>query len=71
MLPGGRYAALRFQGLPEEINDAWTRLMRDWLPASGFQFDSRPAFEYYAPDMAFDEKTSAFECDICIPIAPL
>lgn len=71
VLPGGRYASLRFQGLPAEINDAWTRLMRDWLPASGFQFDSRPAFEYYGPGMAFDEKTGAFECDICIPIAPL
>lgn len=71
VLPGGRYASMKFQGLPDEINDAWTRLMRDWLPSSGFQFDNRPAFEYYAPAMAFDAKTLAFECDICIPIAPL
>lgn len=71
VVPGGRYAAMKFKGLPAEINTAWTRLMRDWLPASGFQFDSRPAFEHYPPDGAFDPKTGAFECNICIPIAPL
>lgn len=71
VLPGGRYAAMKFHGLPAEINGAWTRLLRDWLPASGFQFDNRPAFEYYPARGAFDEKTGAFECDICIPIAPL
>jgi len=71
VLPGGRYAAMKFYGVPPEINAAWTRLLRDWLPASGFQFDGRPAFELYSPCGAFDEKTGAFECDICIPIAPL
>lgn len=71
VLPGGRYASMKFQGQPWEINDAWTRLLRDWLPASGFQFDNRLAFEYYPPCNAFDENTSAFACDICIPIAPL
>lgn len=71
VLPGGRYAAMKFKGLPQEINEAWARVLRDWLPASGFQIDNRPAFEYYPPCGAFDEKTGAFECDICIPIAPL
>ncbi|WP_208507556.1 GyrI-like domain-containing protein [Variovorax sp.] len=71
VLPGGRYAALRFHGLPAEINTAWTRLLRDWLPGSGFQFDNRPAFEHYAASYAYDDNTHAFECDICIPIAPL
>lgn len=50
---------------------AWTHLLRDWLPGSGFQFDNRPAFEHYAASYAYDDNTHAFECDICIPIAPL
>lgn len=70
-LPGGRYAALSFYGRPAEINDAWTHLIGDWLPASGFQFDQRPAFEHYPPHGAFDPDTGAFTCDICIPVAPL
>ncbi len=45
--------------------------MRDWLPASGYQLESRPAFEYYAPDAAYDLATGEFVCDIVIPLAPL
>jgi AraC family transcriptional regulator len=70
-LPGGRYAALAYRGTPDGILPAWNALLRDWLPASGFQFDHRPAFEYYPVDNAYDAATGAFACQICIPIAPL
>ena len=70
-LPGGRYAALAYLGTPDGILQAWNALLRDWLPASGFQLDHRPAFEYYPVDNAYDPATGAFECWICIPIAPL
>jgi AraC family transcriptional regulator len=70
-LPGGRYAALPFTGKPEDIGEAWNALLRDWLPSSGFQFDNRPAFEHYPLGAAYDETTGVFECEICIPIAPL
>jgi AraC family transcriptional regulator len=45
--------------------------LRDWLPNSGMQLDSRPFFEYYPVDATFDPNTGEFESDICIPVTPL
>ena len=70
-IPGGTYAELPFEGTPADIGHAWTALMRDWLPASGYQIDGRPTFEYYPPGAAYDEATGRFQCDIVIPLAPL
>jgi len=70
-LPGGRYAATRFKGTADQVNQAWAALLRDWLPSSGLQLDARPCFEYYPTDAQYDSKTGAFECDICIPVVPL
>jgi AraC family transcriptional regulator len=33
--------------------------------------DARPFFEYYPADAAYDPKTGAFECDLCIPVVAL
>jgi AraC family transcriptional regulator len=71
VIPGGRYAALAFDGTGAEIGAAWDALLRDWLPKSGLQLDSRPFFEYYPIDGRYDPKTGAFSCDICVPVAPL
>ena len=70
-IAGGRYAALPFQGLVTDIAGAWDALLRDWLPNSGLQLDSRPFFEYYDPAARFDTRTGAFECDLCVPVTPL
>ncbi len=70
-LPGGRYAVLDFRGDPRTINDAWTALLRDWLPASGLQMDNRPCFEYYPVDAAKDQGLKAFSCRLCVPVAAL
>ena len=71
LIPGGRYAALAFAGPVSQIGAAWTSLMRDWLPNSGFQVDGRPCFEYYPADAVYDPVTCSLRCDICIPVAPL
>ncbi len=70
-IPGGRYAVLAFNGSAEQVGEAWASLLRDWLPSSGLQLDARPCFEYYPKDTACDAETGAFECEICIPVAPL
>jgi AraC family transcriptional regulator len=70
-LPGGKYAVLPFKGTGERIGQAWSALLRNWLPASGLQLDARPCFEYYPEGAAFDPATGEFECQICIPVAPL
>ncbi len=71
LIPGGRYAALAFEGTSAEIGQAWDLLLRDWLPHSGLQLDSRPFFEYYPVDGKFDPTTGRFTCDICVPVSPL
>jgi AraC family transcriptional regulator len=70
-IPGGRYAVLHFKGTNEQVREAWAALLRDWLPSSGLQLDARPCFEYYPIDAEYDPQTGAFECDLCIPVAPL
>lgn len=70
-VPGGKYAVLRFKGTVKEVGEAWTAILRDWLPTSGLQLDDRPCFEYYPKGADCDTATGAFECEICIPVAPL
>ncbi|MDD5031337.1 MAG: GyrI-like domain-containing protein, partial [Rhodoferax sp.] len=70
-LPGGKYAVLNFKGSVDQIGEAWTALLRDWLPSSGLQLDSQPSFEYYPKGAANDCETGIFECEICIPVVPL
>jgi len=71
VLPGGRYATMPFRGTSVQVFLAWTHLLRDWLPASQLQLDNRPCFEYYPVGSRYDPATGAFECQICIPVAPL
>ncbi len=70
-IPGGKYAVLEFNGTNPQIGDAWSALLRDWLPASGLQLDARPCFEHYPVGATYDAKTGKFACDICIPVVPL
>lgn len=70
-LPGGLYAGTQFKGTSSEIPAAWDRILREWLPASGYQLDARSCFEYYPVNGAFDEKTGVFTAELCIPIAKL
>ncbi len=71
VIPGGKYASLYFKGTIPEIGAAWSAILRDWLPSSGLQLDTRPCFEYYPTGSSFDPKTGVFDCQICIPVVPL
>lgn len=70
-IAGGRYASLRFKGDSVAIGAAWTAMLREWLPSSGYQLAGTPCFEYYPPDAQYDEASGSFECDIRVPLAPL
>ena len=70
-IPGGKYAVLKFKGTIEQAEETWMALLRDWLPSSGLQLDSRPCFEYYPKGAACNSDTGVFECEICIPVVPL
>ena len=71
VIPGGKYAALAFEGTGRGDRRGVGALLRDWLPKSGLQLDSRPFFEHYPVDGRYDPKTGAFSCDICVPVALL
>ncbi|MGH1361253.1 MAG: AraC family transcriptional regulator [Burkholderiaceae bacterium] len=68
IIPGGKYASLRFEGRAADIGEAWSGLFRDWLPASGYRLDARPCFEYYPQVAPIDRKVGDFVCDICVPV---
>jgi AraC family transcriptional regulator len=71
VIPGGKYAVGTFKGTDKEAGEAWAWLLRDWLPESGMQLDSRPFFEHYPVTAGYDQKTGEFECEICLPVTPL
>ncbi len=70
VIPGGMYAG-SFKGNDAEIGEAWNWLLHDWLASSGMQLDARPLFEHYPVEVTYDGEAGRFECEICIPIAPL
>lgn len=70
-LPGGKYAVTPFRGTASQIGVVWNQLLRDWLPSSGLQLDSRPFLEHYNKDATFDPKTGVFTCEIAVPVAAL
>jgi AraC family transcriptional regulator len=71
VIPGGKYAVGKFKGTDKQVGEAWDWLLRDWLPGSGMQLDSRPFFEHYPVDATYDQNTGEFESEICIPVTPL
>ena len=70
-LPGGRYAVADFNGNATEIGAAWAHLLGRWLPSSHLQLDMRPSFEHYPVSAGYDAAKGSFECEICVPVAPL
>ncbi len=44
--------------------------MQDCRPSGRYRPDARSFFEYYPKGMAWDPKTGAFECEICVPVIP-
>lgn len=70
-LPGGRYAAMAFKGTTPQIVVAWQQLLGRWLPSSRLQLDNRPCFEFYPLGSSYDPVSGVYECQLCIPVAPL
>lgn len=66
-LEGGKYAVARFELTAQDFGKAWNWIYAEWLPASGYQPDDKPAFEMYPEE----PKDGKFIVDICIPVKPL
>src|SRR5580765_4121300 len=46
-IPGGRYARTTHIGPYHTLGNAWSRLIREWLPASGERMGLSPSYEIY------------------------
>ena len=69
-IPGGRFAIAEFTGTAHDIEGAWDRVFKTWLPNSGFQPDDRPCLEVYR-GRSVDDKTGIFLCELCLPVKAL
>ena len=66
----GRYAVYRCEVVGNEFDLPWTRLMRDWLPNSGYQPADGPRFEVYHSDGSRDP-AGRWRIDVCLPVMRL
>ena len=70
-VPPGRHAVAGFIGAAHQIEAAWDRVFRAWLPGSGYEPDDRPCYELYRNDPSVDGKGRRFRCELCLPVRPL
>ena len=69
-IPGGKFAAARFELTTDEYSDAWDTVFGVWLPESGYQPDDRLCYELYLNDPKQHPEGKCI-VDICIPVKPL
>jgi AraC family transcriptional regulator len=68
---GGRYLHYHFVGRSTDVDRAWDRVYREWLPESGYQPDDRPNLELYRPGSILDPVELTFHCELCVPVRSL
>ncbi len=68
VIPGGKYAAGRFQVDAKGFEKAWNTMCL-WVTESGYQFCGSP-YELYCNSLE-DDKHEQFDVEICIPVKPL
>ena len=69
-LEGSLYATARTRVRIEDYAAQWDLLVADWLPASGYQPDHRPAMEFYLNNPETDPE-GKYHVEICLPVRPL
>ena len=69
-VPGGKFAAARFEITPDQYQQAWDYVFATWLPDSGYQPDDRPPYELCLNDPR-EHPEHKHIVEICIPVRPL
>lgn len=67
-LPAGRYACTLHVGPYEQLGDAWSRFMGQWLPQSGERVGHGPPFEIYVNN-PMEVPKDELRTEIYIPLA--
>jgi len=68
-LPAGRYACTLHIGPYEQLGDAWSRFMGQWLPQSGERMTEGASFEIYL-NTPGEVPKEELRTEIYIPLAP-
>jgi len=68
-LGGGEYAVLRHVGPYAGLEDAFDRLLAEWLPASGRELGEAPIFHHYLDDPE-QVPAAILRADLHLPLAP-
>jgi AraC family transcriptional regulator len=66
-IPGGLYGSYRLIGPYSGIGEAFPHLFGEWLPASGYEVDHRPALEIYRNN-PYDTPEAELITDLLVPI---
>lgn len=66
-VPSGRYAVFLYRGYVHAIRDAWSEILDQWLPASGYALPRGPSLERY--DERFDVATGSGEIELWLPLS--
>jgi len=69
-LPGGKFAIHHCEIEANGHDEAWMSMILNWLAASDYQPDDRPAYEIYHNDPATHPLKHQI-LDLCLPIRPL
>jgi len=77
-LPGGLVAMTEFQGSVAEADRTWGRFTDQWLPASGYQFRLRLAYDCYPAEVVTAGRVKqvlmairGYSATLCLPVASL
>ncbi len=66
VIPATTWATFPSQGaLPDAIQAVWTRIFREWFPATGYQHTGGPELEICPPG---DPLSSDYWCEVWIPV---
>lgn len=66
-IPMGTYACAVHVGPYELLGDAWSRLMGEWLPASGRRVGDGPSYERYLNDPRSTPREE-LQTELCVPL---
>jgi AraC family transcriptional regulator len=67
-IPAGRYAVTTHHGPYEQLGDAWSRFMGQWLPASGERLGPGISYEIYVNN-PMEAPKDQLVTDLYIPLA--
>lgn len=75
VIPGGTVAKMEFSGSLEQADRCWTRFADHWLPASGYQFSGRFAYDHYPIEIITAGRIkqillaiTGFRATLCMPV---